>query len=138
MRKHIYQERALLKFNKYYIHGVRNNWDFEKAADEAFWKVREEILSELRSDATFTSNADRENAWSDCLEVMIVFRLALKNAPPDKEKLEEIRNKRKKQEDALSKSVAEDGLSTSEVVANAVVAGLAKITGEENVNGPKT
>lgn len=126
MRKDIYRERALLRFRRYYMHGVRNDDDFEKASTAALWKAREETLAEIHDDTTFECNADREETWSQCMEVLALMKMILAETPIDKVKMEELRTKRLKEEASIKQELE----GTSAIISNAIATGLEIITKE--------
>jgi len=89
----LYRERALLKFRRYYFHSIRDQAsagkevDTEKAATDAMWKAREEILAMLRIDPDIETDIDREEVWADALVDIMFFRQLLVNLPIDAAKL---------------------------------------------------
>lgn len=139
MKTSLYRERALLKFQRYYMHGIRNGEDFEKASTEALWKAREEILAEIHDDKSFENDAEREELWSQCMEMILIFKMVLKRTPIDSVKLEEMRGQIKEEEEEIEKQLAATFKGTAtEALGAAVVTGLQELTkkeGEEK-NGP--
>jgi hypothetical protein len=83
----MYRERALLKFKRYYLHGIRNGHDSEKSATEAMWKTRNELLEELKEDPEFQNDHAKEELWADALIQIMLLRMMLANIPIDRAEL---------------------------------------------------
>ena len=141
MNRNMYKERALFKFRRFYMHGVRNDKDYETSVNEAMFRTRDEVLTEIKCDPEIKTNAEREDIWSDILEDLMIFRNMLKDIPIDKERLEEMRDKRLQEEKEIEERVI--GISgSSELVATALVAGLEQFAdkegGKDGPNKPKS
>lgn len=79
----MYRERALLKFRRYYLHGIRDGKSADESATDAMWKARNELLEEVKADPAYQTDAAREDLWSDVLIQLMVLRMMLSEIPID-------------------------------------------------------
>jgi hypothetical protein len=124
----MYRERALLRFRRYYLHGIRDGKTPEVAANEATFKTRDEILEEMKGDKEFGTDAAREDMWSDVLMQILIFRMLLNDIPIDMEALQARRQQSQEERDQLEKEIV---TSASTDLAKATITGLEHLTEEK-------
>ena len=134
MKNDLVRERALFRFRRYYMHWIRNGFDSERSSTEALFKVREEVISELNDDETFPNNAEREGIWSQVMEMLMSFKMILRDLPIDTAKLEEQISARKNQESIEESNLTSGVSSASAVLGPALLTVLEVLSKQEAKN----
>ena len=89
----MYRFKTSDQFARFFKHAIRNGKSEQEAIDEAMMKARQAMAEYWRADTTFKDAVERNAAWADVTDTLIVARGIVseitKELPIDKSKLAE-------------------------------------------------